>query len=167
MKNALGNYLATVCFMAAIISGVFVYGQTNQLVETNQTAVTNPQKVEKVFTPEIIKKNGHEDSNYLVMISASWCPGCKAMYPEMKELVKAGYIVYVFDVTKPEFKDFDKKYPSIKAYPTFLVIENGKVTHRTIGGTKHVWFTKRLKTNAEQETNKKRPAVPFTPYDGI
>jgi len=106
------------------------------------------------FTPKQIIEDGNEKKNYLVMLTAEWCHWCKKMYPLMKSLKADGYLVYVFDVDEPQNKDFPKKYKA-RAYPQFLIYENGKEKHRTAGATEEKWFVKRL---VKQDNN---------PYDGI
>jgi len=111
------------------------------------------------FTPQIIKDDGNENANYVVVISAKWCPSCVAMYPMLERLKKEGYIVYIFDTTVEEYKDYDALY-NCRLYPTIMIYNNAKETNRTFGKTEGDWIRKRLKTKKEQnlETN---------PYDGL
>lgn len=115
------------------------------------------------FTPDIIKKAGNENKNYLVMVTASWCGPCRRMYPIMEELRKEGYIVYVFDITKKDFENFPALY-NVHAFPTFIIFENGAEVTRKIGRTEKEWFTERLKTKAEQPDE---PEKNTDIYDGL
>lgn len=117
----------------------------------------------KDFTPKHITKQGNENKNYVVMISASWCGPCKKMYPEMKKLREKGYIIYIFDTTKKEFEDYAALY-AINAYPTFIVYDKGKEVRRSVGVTNKSWFKKHLKLKKNQKDEKKEPN---NPYDGL
>lgn len=101
------------------------------------------------FTPKKIKDDGNELKNYVVMLTAEWCYWCKKMKPIMNSLEHQDYIVYVFDVDEKGHEDFAKKY-KVKAYPQFIIYENGKQKHRTAGATDEAWFKKRMKTRKEQ-----------------
>ena len=135
--------------------------------ELGKVLQMNGQEVEVDFTPELIKKAGYEDKNYLVMISASWCRPCKRMYPLMNKLRKEGYIIYVFDTTKKEFRNYRALY-NVRAYPTFLIYDNKKEVKRSVGVTKEKWFKDNLKTLKEQndEEKKPEPKPDEDPYDG-
>lgn len=104
------------------------------------------------FTPAKIKKDGNELKNYVVMLTAEWCYWCKKMKPIMNSLEHQDYIVYVFDVDEKGHEDFAKKY-KVKAYPQFIIYENGKQKHRTAGATDEAWFTKRMKKRKDQESS--------------
>ena len=112
------------------------------------------------FIPPDIKKAGHEKKNYLVMLSADWCVWCKRMYPQMQQLRDEGYIVYIFDITKPGYEDYAALY-NVKAFPTFIIYEDGKEIHRRPGATDQKWFRERLKTKQQQEEK------PSNPYEGL
>jgi thiol-disulfide isomerase/thioredoxin len=125
--------------------------------------ITGQEKVD--FTPEHIKRQDNEQKNYVVMISADWCIWCKRMYPMMKELREKGYIVYIFETNREEFKDYAALY-KVGSYPTFIVYDKAKEVDRTTGKTTEEWFKKRLKTRKEQEADVK-PEPSDTPYDGL
>lgn len=124
--------------------------------------LTGPDE-KKDFTPERIKKQGNENKNYAVMISASWCTPCKKMYPHMAELRKRGYIIYVFDATQTEFENYAALY-AVKAYPTFIIYDKGSEVQRSEGITNRTWFKKHLKLKKDQIDE---PIDPENPYDGL
>jgi thiol-disulfide isomerase/thioredoxin len=178
--NGLVPYLATICFMVGSFIPSPNSGYESGLVQANKNNRVNTRTiikrifknpktqtvVKEDFTPDLIKNSGFKDSNYLVMVSANWCPSCVQMYPEIEKLRKQGYIVYVFDITKEEFKTFAArdKYNASRL-PTFIVYDKGKQTHRTIGTTKHEWFTSHLKTFSEQKASEKPVSPPVNPYN--
>jgi thiol-disulfide isomerase/thioredoxin len=133
------------------------------------------EKIEKKeipldFTPEQIKKDGNERKNYLVMISASWCLSCRAMYPSIKKLQKDGYIIYIFETTEDKYKNFDEEY-KVKMYPTFIIYEDGQEVYRRTGPAPQDWFKERLKLKEDQE-DQDEPIepdnnTPVNPYDGL
>lgn len=114
----------------------------------------------KDFTPKRIKEQGNENKNYAVMISAEWCAPCKKMYPHMADLRKQGYIIYIFDTTKEEFKNYAALY-AVNAYPTFIIYDKGKEVRRSGGITNKSWFKKHLKLKKDQKDE------PSNPYDGL
>jgi len=136
---------------------------TGSIWTTTRGKVYRQEEVD--FTPELIKKAGFEDKNYLVMISASWCGPCKRSYPLMKKLRKEGYIIYIFDTTKSDFRDYAALY-KVRAYPTFIVYDNKKEVKRSVGMTSEKWFKENLKTLKEQN-EKPSPTPDKDPYDGI
>jgi thioredoxin 1 len=129
------------------------------------STLTEAQGNSKVdFTPEHIKKQGNEKKNYLVMISADWCIWCKKMYPMLLEMRKEGYIIYIFETNRREFKDYAALY-NVRSYPTFIVYDNAKEVDRTAGRTNKDWFLKRLKKKKDQEEEVEKPDD--KPYDGL
>ena len=119
------------------------------------------KKIEKVTQNDIIKTDNNVNKNYVVMVSAKWCPPCQRMYPIMEELKKEGYIVYIFDVTKAEYRGYAKSY-KVNFFPTFIIFDRGKIVNRTIGTTNKTWFQTNLKTKLEQVIK-----PPSNPYDEI
>lgn len=96
------------------------------------------------FTPPLIIENGHENTKYVVMISAQWCHYCKEMYPLIRELRQQGYIIYIFETDRPEFANYADLYAA-KAFPTFVVFDKGHEIDRTMGVTNKQWFTNHFK----------------------
>lgn len=133
--------------------------------ETTGSRRSNQEAAGKVTTTDLpyVEKNGHLNSNIVVMFSATWCGPCHRMYPIMEQLREEGYIVYVYTLDTAEFKrlKLGAKF-RILAYPTFLFFDKGKEVKRSVGGSRIEWFRKNLKTKKEQEADQDDD-----PYDGI
>lgn len=82
----------------------------------------------------------------------------------MLELRKKGYIIYIFETNRKEFKDYAALY-KVKSYPTFIVYDNAKEVARTEGRTTEEWFLKRLKTKDQQA--KEEEDQSDSPYNGF
>ena len=131
---------------------------------TTETGVQEASSLALDFTPELIKNNGDVDKNYVVMISSNSCIWCKRMYPMMLELRKKGYIVYIFNTDRDEFKDYGALY-NVRARPTFIFYDKGKEVHRFVGKVdSDKVFTDRLKTREDQ---KEPDTEDSDPYNGI
>lgn len=141
-----------------------VYQLLSLGTQNTPTYTFTSSKTEVDFTPQLIKDQGNENKNYIVMISADWCHWCKKMYPMVQELRDAGYIVYVFEVTRPEFEDYAALY-NVTKFPTFMVYDKGVEVDRTIGRTNKDWFTDRVKTKDNQVEPTPEPTP--DPYDGF
>jgi thiol-disulfide isomerase/thioredoxin len=102
-------------------------------------------------------KNGDCKKNYVIFFTADWCRACQRMYPRIKELRDAGYIVYVFNIDK--FKPAAEKF-QIESLPTTVVMDQGKEVARFIGVVEKSKITNVTKTRDEQAT-----ADPTTDYD--
>jgi thioredoxin 1 len=110
--------------------------------------------------PPLVCKAGDCKKNYVAMFSAKWCGPCQAMYPILKEMRKAGYIVYFYDIEK--FEDVDARF-DIKFLPTFVVFDKGQEVIRNVGTVSKQWFLNNLKKRDDQEET----TEPENPYDVI
>lgn len=130
--------------------------------KSSSEIVGSEGQVKMDFTPDYIKEQGFENHNYVVMISADWCKWCKKMYPDLLELRKKGYIVYIFETNRPEFKNYAALYKAT-AYPTFIVFDGGKEVDRTVGKTEEKWFTDRLVVKDNQKPVREQ----YNPYKAL
>lgn len=118
--------------------------------------------------PPLVCEAGHCKANYLTMFSATWCRPCQKMYPILKEMRKEGYIVRIYTLDTPEFKDLDldSKF-QIRAYPTFIVFDKGKEVKRLVGFTQKKELVKYLVKEKDQDIKKPEPTPDPDVYDDI
>jgi len=143
--------------------GAFGQGVVDPYATLTETDTTEKKcTLKDCKAPKIIHDKGECQKNFCVMITASWCGVCQRQYPMILDLRGEKYIMYVFDVTKEEFKNYDAKF-DVKTLPTYIVFENGREVTRTTGKTDIEWFRKNLKKIEDQE----KPVVPTNPYDNL
>jgi len=66
----------------------------------------------------------------IIKFESTWCPVCKMLDPILKELVKEGVRIEVYDIEKNE--DMVKEY-SIETLPTLIIVSNKKEIKRHTG----------------------------------
>lgn len=146
---------------------------TGQTVDMNKTVTYDVAKADEgdgcpcgkdcKCPPNVCKKK-HCKMNYAIMISASWCGPCRAMYPTLEKLREEGYLIYIYRID--EFKNIDAQF-DVNAFPTFIVFDKGKEVARTVGITDKEWFKTNLKTADEQKKKPEPPVHPVNPYDEL
>lgn len=101
-------------------------------VEHTPAAITGPLVAE--VNKENLEKVLAENSVTLVDFTATWCGPCQLLKPELHKMAKdfAGKARFVeVDVDKSE--DLAREY-KIAAMPTLLIMKNGEVHDRIVGG---------------------------------
>jgi len=68
--------------------------------------------------------------NYMIFMTAGWCPGCKKMKPTIEKLQKQGYIIKVIDYDAN--KAMAKKL-GVTTLPTAIIYVDDKEVTRHIG----------------------------------
>lgn len=101
---------------------------------------------------ELLAKAGAENKYLFVDVYAVWCGPCKYMtgevftQPTVGEYFNKTFINAKFDAEKGEGIDVAKTY-SVKAYPTFLILNSqGKEVARIVGGDEPAAFIKKVQT---------------------
>ncbi len=102
--------------------------------------------------PPLACKSGHCDHNYAAVFASKGCKYCPQMWSKVKELRKAGYIIYYIDTDKYPGIFNDMK---LRVWPTTLVFEDHKEKARFEGVTSADEISKTLKTRDEQGLKKK------------
>lgn len=73
------------------------------------------------------------DKTVLIDFWASWCGPCKMMLPIVEELAEERKDIKVCKVNVDEEPELAIKY-NVMSIPTFMVVKNGEVTTRKVGG---------------------------------
>ena len=102
------------------------------------------------FVPNSIIDQGYEFKDYAVVLTIPNCTGCKEMYSVIDTLREQGYLIYVFNISKPEFSTFAEKY-HVNSFPTSILYKGGKEFDRIIGAISQSWFKFRIQTLKEQK----------------
>lgn len=113
-------------FILAIAAALGVYGFANMASAADDV----PHVTNATFKKEVL------DSKIPVLIDfyATWCGPCKTSAPHVKQAMKdyAGKVKVVkIDI---DLEPGLAKQYGIKYVPTFIVIDQGKEIHRTVGG---------------------------------
>ena len=68
----------------------------------------------------------------VITFSASWCGPCKASKPKLVELAKTSKLPIGY-VLEEDLEDFLDVFVQIKAFPTYIVFQNGEEKSRVEG----------------------------------
>lgn len=97
--------------------------------------------------PPLVCEGGYCDTNYAIVFTSKTCVVCPQMWPVIKELREAGYIVFYVETDK---------HPGvlerlgIQVWPTTLVMENQRPKVRFRGVTTTEKIATHLKTRKQQ-----------------
>jgi len=72
----------------------------------------------------------HQSQPILVDFSASWCPPCKQIIPDLNHVADEGFSVAVVDVD--EQPRLAAEY-QVEMLPTLIIMRDGREIHRTFG----------------------------------
>lgn len=89
---------------------------------------------------EALSKARQEQKMVFVDCYTTWCGPCKKMnnniFPlkEMGDYFNSRFVCLKFDMDRPEYKEFGKKW-SVEAYPSFIIFQaDGTRLHQIVGG---------------------------------
>jgi thioredoxin 1 len=121
--------LTTLESVQAVLADARGRGVAGKVIEVTDTT----------FEKEVLKSA----QPVLVDFYADWCGPCRQMKPIIKELAReyAGRVkVVAIDVDENRIDDSLQ----VNAYPTFLIIKDGEVVDRIVGGGPKDFFRQRI-----------------------
>ena len=80
----------------------------------------------------------------VVDFGADWCPPCQRMEPIVKEVASENREVFLIAKLDTDRNPKALEKYQIKALPTFIVFQNGKVISRFIGGMPKAQFVQQI-----------------------
>lgn len=87
----------------------------------------------ELASPEELTEFLNENSGgCVVTFSATWCGPCKASKPKLKELSQSSKLPIGY-VHEEDLEDFLDVFVQIKAFPTYIVFQNGEEKARVEG----------------------------------
>lgn len=106
----------------------------------------------ELATPEELTEflNSNSDAS-LITFSATWCGPCKASKPKLKELAEKSPIPIAY-VHEEDLEDFLDVVVQIKAFPTYIVFQNGTEKAR-VEGVDFEALEKMIQDNAPSQSS--------------
>lgn len=86
-------------------------------------------------------------ANYAVVFGSDYCVYCPRMYPVVAQLRKDGYIVLYIET--PDYPGIFEQF-ELTAWPTTVIMNNGKPQMRFVGVTTSKKIARHLKTREQQ-----------------